>query len=296
MNKLIGEYVNGNYTVRIFEDGTKIKFTEEDEFISEFPESIDLKITNRCNMNCPMCHENSTADGDHGSLIDEETVKFITSIHPYTELAIGGGNPISHPQLMELLRQLKAQNVIANITINQAHFMKHREYINALLNSGMIKGLGISLTDPTDSFIEYVQAIPNAVIHVINGVVGPELKKLYGKNLKILILGYKEFRRGWQYFTKNQEDILAKKTLTSENLQEIINNFEVVSFDNLALEQLDVKSLMTEQEWSEFYLGDDGSHTMYVDLVKKEFAKSSTSIERHALLDNVDDMFKIIKI
>ena len=47
---LIGEYINGNYTVKIYEDGTKIRETKEDEFISSFPESIDLKITNRCNM------------------------------------------------------------------------------------------------------------------------------------------------------------------------------------------------------------------------------------------------------
>ena len=34
---------------------------------------------------------------------------------------------------------------------------------------------------------------------------------------------------------------------------------------------------------------------MYVDLVKQEFAKTSTSTERYPLLSNIDDMFKIIK-
>ena len=42
-------------------------------------------------------------------------------------------------------------------------------------------------------------------------------------------------------------------------------------------------------------MGDDGTHTMYIDLVKKQFAKTSTSIKGYDLLDNIDDMFKIIK-
>ena len=49
------------------------------------------------------------------------------------------------------------------------------------------------------------------------------------------------------------------------------------------------------QQWNKFYQGDDGTHTMYVDLVKKQFAKTSTSTERYPLLSNIDDMFKIIK-
>ena len=48
-------------------------------------------------------------------------------------------------------------------------------------------------------------------------------------------------------------------------------------------------------KWEEFYQGDDGTSTMYVDLVKKEFAKTSTSENRYKLLDNIEDMFSIIK-
>ena len=50
--KRIGEYQNGNYTVKIYEDGTKIRENDLDFFESEFPENIDIKITNRCNMGC----------------------------------------------------------------------------------------------------------------------------------------------------------------------------------------------------------------------------------------------------
>ena len=73
--------------------------------------------------------------------------------------------------------------------------------------------------------------------------------------------------------------------------------FSVVSFDNLAIEQLGVKELLSEEEWNDFYAGDDGTVTYYIDMVKKQFAVSSTSPfeERYPILDNVDDMFKVIQ-
>ena len=55
------------------------------------------------------------------------------------------------------------------------------------------------------------------------------------------------------------------------------------------------QNVLTDEQWKEFYQGDDGTHTMYVDLVNKQFAKTSTSVERYPLLSNIDDMFKIIK-
>ena len=58
---------------------------------------------------------------------------------------------------------------------------------------------------------------------------------------------------------------------------------------------LEIKNILTKNEWERFYQGDDGTHTMYVDLVKKQFAKTSTSTKRYDLLDDIDDMFEVIK-
>ena len=96
--ELLGQYRNGNYDVLIYEDGTKIRQTEEDSFEPAFSESIDCKITNRCYGQCAFCHENSTPDGDHGDILN---AKFIDTLRPYTEIAIGGGCPLLHPDLGE---------------------------------------------------------------------------------------------------------------------------------------------------------------------------------------------------
>lgn len=119
---------------------------------------------------------------------------------------------------------------------------------------------------------------------------------LQKKGVKILILGYKDFGRGHDFLNTEMGKIIDEKmTWLNQNLKNYINKFEVVSFDNLAIKQLNVKNILSEKEWDEFYQGDDGTTTMYVDLVKKQFAKTSTSNERYVLLDNIEDMFDIIK-
>ena len=64
--ELLGAYKNGNYRTLILSDGTKIRKTNDDEFVPDFAENMDIKITNKCNMNCPMCHEGSTEYARHG--------------------------------------------------------------------------------------------------------------------------------------------------------------------------------------------------------------------------------------
>lgn len=69
---LLGRYKNGNFVTTILSDGTKIRKTKDDEFLPAFAENMDIKITNKCNMNCPMCHEGSTENGRHGDIMNEK--------------------------------------------------------------------------------------------------------------------------------------------------------------------------------------------------------------------------------
>jgi hypothetical protein len=97
------------------------------------------------------------------------------------------------------------------------------------------------------------------------------------------------FRRGIDAFSAETE---KRSQWLYRNLDEVVKHFKVVSFDNLAIRQLDVKRLMTDKEWEEFYMGDDGQFTMYVDAVNKEFASSSVSKTRFPIEDDIASMFK----
>ena len=75
----------------------------------------------------------------------------------------------------------------------------------------------------------------------------------------------------------------------------MLNHFCVVSFDNLAIEQLNVRRLISDEQWDEFYMGDDGTMTFYIDMVEGVFAKNSLSMERWPIMDNIDDMFNKVR-
>ena len=246
-------------------------------------------------MSCPFCHEGSIPNGKHGDILNE---KFINTLYKYQELCIGGGNILEHPDLIPFLERLKEKKVIANITVNQIHFEKEQELIRKLVDEKLIYGLGVSLIEPTVKFIDLMKQYPNAVIHTINGILTEsDVKAMENNNLKMLILGYKHLRRGNEYFEHERERIEANQNWLYENLDDITGKFKVVSFDNLAIEQLNVKRLMSDKEWDEFYQGDDGSSTYYIDMVERKFARSSTAHfdKRYDLLDSVDDMFEVIR-
>lgn len=291
--EVIGKYKNGNYNVTIFSDGTKIRETDEDDFISAYPENIDIKISDYCDMGCPMCHENSTVNGKHGDILNAD---FINTLHPYTELAIGGGNPLAHPHLIPFLEKLRERNIIPNLTINQRHFEKDRQLIRKLVDDKLVYGIGVSLVEATSDFVNLIKQYDNAVIHTINGILtAKQVEILKNNNLKILILGYKIFRRGVDFFNAASDTIINNQIWLDNTLPEIVQQFKAVSFDNLAIKQLNVKQLMSEEEWKEFYMGDDGQYTMYIDMVNRKFAKNSIAKTRYDLLDNIDDMFAVVK-
>lgn len=223
--------------------------------------------------------------------------KFINTFHPYQEVALGGGDGTSHPDLIPFLQKLKDRKVIVNMTVNQIHFEKKQELIKKLVDEKLIYGLGVSLVNPTEKFIELVKKYPNAVIHVINGVLKPsDVEALENNNLKMLILGYKHLRCGDDFYLEDHENIVVKQNWLYENLADIIEKFKVVSFDNFAIDQLNVRRLMSNDEWNEFHMGDDGTMTYYIDMVERKFARSSTAAfnKRYDLLDSVDDMFQKI--
>ena len=114
--------------------------------------------------------------------------------------------------------------------------------------------------------------------------------------MKLLILGYKHLRRGDDYFNKEKDLIEKNQKWLEDNILELFSHFKVVSFDNLALEQLNMQNKLDKNIWEDCYMGDDGTTTFYIDCVNKQFAQSSTSSldKRYPLLDNIDDMFKVI--
>ena len=315
MDKKLNTYTNGNHKVTIYSDGTKIKETidpKADHFTYDFPENFDIKITDQCDGGCVYCHENSTVNGKHGDLRALEPM--IATLHAGTECAVGGGNALAHPDLVWFLERLKEQGVIANITINQRHLRPYKDLIVKIVGEGLVNGIGISLTDASnkDDF-DFIDTLGNnVVIHTIAGILSEkDIAPLMGS--KILILGYKDLRRGHALLEKNSEEIKANIKWLQSLLVRIgstnINPFKVISFDCLGIEQLNPKALLniSVARYDTLFQGSDtdvmdadgniACATMYIDVPNMQVARMSTAAldKRYPFTgkENIHDLLQI---
>lgn len=296
--KLLNKYLNGNVTVTLFDNGTKIQEWDDNEGAHpDYPNSMDIKITDYCDAGCKWCHEKSTINGKHADL--EYLLEIIQDLPKGTELAIGGGNPLDHPGLVPFLKTCKSLGLVPNLTVNFKHIgksykgtfkYKYIDLINKLLYENLIYGLGLSIDDYFDyPTINQLCKLDNIVYHVIAGVNDLSiLNKIKESPVKkCLILGYKDYGRGEQYRSQEVTDNLQN---WADNLGQYIKKIHL-SFDNLALKQLNIKQYLTDDEWSRFYCGTDGVFTMYIDAVEQKYAMSSTNPNKYNLVGNIKDIF-----
>lgn len=258
-------YNNGNYKVIINKQNGS-KFRIGSNFAPSFAESMDMTITTKCDGGCSFCYMDCSLQGNHCDFYKYKNL--LNSILPYTEVAING-NDLSHPELESFLLKMKERNIFVNMTVNQYHYLQKKDIIDKY--RPLLNGLGIS-------YVEYDERLKNiddnTVIHVVAGNINEndlhDLEKLGIK--KLLILGYKKKGRGKNFYLCNKEVIDNNiKMLSNYNLK-----FDIVAYDNLALEQLNVKQKVSNEEWEKYYMGDEGTFTFFVDLVNDVFAKSST--------------------
>lgn len=292
--KLLHKYLNGNVTVSIYDDGTKIQeWSDEEGAKPIYPNSMDIKITNKCDLGCPFCHEMSVPDGEHADLL--HLLSILKGLPNGTELALGGGNPLEHPDLTNFLISCHSEGFITNMTINGRHLERSIERINMFIDTKCIYGLGISIDEDFDfSLLDKIKNTSNIVFHVIAGVHNISIldKIMESKVKKVLILGYKEVGRGVEYHDEGVERI---KQEWFDHIGDYVGSIHL-SFDNLAITQLNVKRLVPQDKWEEFYMGTDGQFTMYIDAVKQECAVSSTSSERFPLEGSIIDIFNKVQV
>lgn len=290
--EILGSYKNGNYYVTLFNDGTKIRFNKENYMRADRPESIDINISNKCDNGCAFCYQKCTPDG----AIADFTSPLFDSIPPYTEIALNGNGIFDEPSFDVFLCKMDRQKVICNITVHALDLVKHFVDIQYWVDHGWIHGVGVSVNELVgDGFISYLKSFPNVVIHVIAGVVPWEtLIKLSNNGLKLLILGYKDYGRGATYL-ENHSDVRANINKLKNRIGYLYKHFKVVSFDNLALEQLDVRNTVDENTWEKSYMGEDGSTTFFIDAVANTYARSSISERIPIDTPDVNMLFKRIQ-
>jgi hypothetical protein len=273
-------YQNGNANITLETDGTRV-IEFEDILELEYPLNIDIRVQKHCSLGlnqkngksiCHFCHESATTDGLEADY--DKLLKKLDILPSGIELAIGC-NALTD-SLISFLKE-SSKRFITNLTINQYHLKKYENQILIGLDEGWIKGLGISFRD-----IDYVKRNPtqlinhpNVVWHVISGIdsikdIG-ELSNLGVK--KILVLGEKDFG-----FNIGRVDLSSRKHKEWVWwIGKLFDLFEVVSFDNLALQQLNIQRFLNKKDWGTFY---QGEYSFYINAVDGYLSPSSRNPEK----------------
>ena len=235
---------------------------------------------------------------------------FVDTLTPGTEMAIGGGSALSHPDLIPFLEKLKSKGVLANLTVNQKELQipKLGEKMKEILKKDLVHGVGVSLTDNTtfnDTVDEIFGDYPNLVVHTIAGILGKDDMKCI-KGRKTLILGYKDLhgRRAGDFYDKEKETVEKNIKVLTWNLPYVRKITKLISFDCLAIKQLDPKKCLhiSDTDWNTLFQGDDydeqSCSTLYLDAITRTVARAST----HPLNDrpkftneSIDKLFEMSK-
>lgn len=180
--KNIEDVKNGNYYVlygEMFSRKEKMRLQVDSipDLIPEYPELVDIKITNACEHNCPFCYMASTPNGKHAE--EKDIYNIVKKFKNKTEFAIGGGNVLLHPNFDKIVRYIHKQNHIANITIryNDVLTINSNENIKNAINK-YVSGIGISVqksgdVDVAKDFInEMLDLGKHISLHMIPEITG----------------------------------------------------------------------------------------------------------------------------
>ena len=284
------QYTNGNALINLESDGTRT--IEYDGALNlDYPLNLDIRVQSICPLGynpktgkavCSFCHESATTDGNECDY--EQLLSKLIGLPKGIEIAIGCN--IFTDGFKYFLEKCKEFGYCCNVTVNQLSINKYQDELKDAVENGLIKGLGISYRSSNFNIPQFFRDCENTVIHVIAGIDDiDDIMKLDVK--KILVLGEKDF--GFNKGNVNLESQSHKKWFWY--LRKLFDIFDIVSFDNLALEQLKVKRFIPDDQYAVFY---QGEYSFYINAVNQTFSRSSRSPDIVPWDISIPEYFKTI--
>lgn len=267
---------NGSKTRMSFVDGKTI-----DPIYSYSPELVDLKITDFCPYNCPMCYVDSTKNGRHANEYDIYALLHALSDLEVFEVAIGGGEPTLHPKFMRILATCKASNIVPNFTTKNYSFLRDDVVMAKVLK--IVGSIAISVSDENDVEIaakiiaRYPFCGEKFSVQYVMGMQSKYGFKQLLENVddlkinRLTLLGYKDSGRG----TDNK---INNKVYDYSDWFDIIknrkNSYAVVAIDTVLAATWD-QQLKDHNVPQWMYHVKDGGFSCYIDAVDNTLNESS---------------------
>lgn len=307
--------LNDDFIIQDRYNGNKLRFSfdvnSDDTTKSKFPELVDLKITSFCNYGCNFCYMSSTEEGKHGDLNDLKRIIDMLHESNCMEIAIGGGEPTSHPNFVEILRYINSKNILVGFTTKNWNLYQHKDFKYILKYTNSIafscqtpveiekvlkiqEEAKIIIQNNRDFFSSDETCYPTKFyIQTILELSSLEhLEKIFKvcqeKYFPLTLLGYKHFGFGEKYKAKNLDisdewiDLVKKH----KNLQVGIDSVIVKKWKEKLIEKGVDKRML---------IGEEGKFSCFIDGVEKKISKSSFVKEQEELDMESNDILKQFK-
>jgi hypothetical protein len=177
------------------------------------PELVDFKITNYCVNNCRWCYQGSGSTGKHADKSTcDDVIAALRDLDVF-EVALGGGEPTSHPDFTHIVTRAASAGIVVNFTTAQIDWLTGPDTEEILDTIGQFAYTPSGTTAIHKMYDALVRAKGDpdkASIQIVLGTLDQGnfesmLAKAHGFGLQVVLLGYKAVGRGNTYQPKDYD-------------------------------------------------------------------------------------------
>lgn len=270
------------------------------------PELVDLKITDFCEEGCSYCYQGSTPSGKHADLEYIEDIADALAFMGVFEVAIGGGEPTTHPHFRRILEMFIERGITPNFTTRSTKWFKELDGLQ-----DAIGGVAFSTQTPTDVRLLnerlkelgvrvepwlYDSAKKEGWNLVHQHVMGMETRKEFEAYLKAIdaskihsltLLGYKTTGRGG---SPKLTKVVNAYPWLAEALFEATKKYYANWGVDTAIVQTHGASLVKVGAKKVYLSNSEGAFSMYIDAVAKQAGPSSYHPEHMMEIKDPEDL------
>jgi len=252
-------------------DGTKMRFSVGPYTKASKPELVDIKISGYCSYGCKFCYQASTLQGKHADMEDVRFVVKELTKAKVAEVAIGGGETLEFPHIIETFKLFKDAGIVPNFTTKFPGLVrKHWKELEPLIG-----GFAYSAENAAQirSAAKLFRNIPNRFVnlHYVMGLGDREHFREYlmaaaEVGYRVTLLGYKTTGFGknvipfpYDWWVDEVES-LVKQDLSP-----------TLSIDTPLAAQFEGKMPIEKHQ----YHTREGAYSMYIDISEMKFGASS---------------------
>lgn len=279
-------------------NGDKLHFFHENTdfstYIASAPELVDIKLTDWCDLACKFCYQDSTKKGQHAPYSAINRILIDLSMAGVFEVALGGGEPMAHPEFSLILQRCKELDIVPNFTTRNYEALTTERFKEFAKQCGSI---GVSIATPED--VAALMAIEDKItvyrdkltLQVAMGAQSRDdfqsmltMLKETNRFSGLIMLGYKDVGRGYRakgnrwYQDGNilQGDVIGMAKRFLQGTKERSWDDEAWTFSMDTQMARDTKNMLEYHGVSPLlYLENEGRVSCYIDAVSMQIAPSS---------------------